>query len=94
MAHPRKLRQLAAHTFRPEARGRSLAALSLLHGDPAGRTGYAAAARWAHEAWRAAAHAAEAFSLPYLANAYDLTRPDARSASWRTAKGPNFGRLP
>ena len=84
----RNLRQLAAHTFRPKARGHSLTTVILLHGGPAGRASYAAAARWALEAWRATAHDTEARSLPYGTNAYDLTRPEARAASWRTARGP------
>ena len=37
----RNLRQLASHAMRLKANGRSLTAVSLLHGDPAGRLGYA-----------------------------------------------------
>ena len=56
--------------------------------------GYAAAARWALESWRAAAHDPDTLSVPYLTNAYDLTRPDACSATRRTAMGPHLNRQP
>ena len=84
----RTLRQLAARTLRPKAQGRSLTAVSLLHGDPAGRVGYTAAARWALEAWGTVAHDPDAISLPHIASAYYSTRAEARSATWRTARGP------
>ena len=85
----RNPRQLAAHTLRPKARGRSLTAVSLIHGDPAGRPGYAASARWALEARRAAAHDADALGTPYLTHAHYATRADAVPSSGRTAKGPS-----
>ena len=74
--------------MRPEAKGRSLTAVSLLHGDPAGQPGYAAASRWPLEAWRYAAHEPDVLSTPYLVNAFYTARPDALAATWRTAKGP------
>ena len=40
--------------MRPVARGRSLTAVSILHGDPAGRAGVAAIERWSSEVWAAA----------------------------------------
>ena len=80
-----------AHTFRPRARGRSLTAGGHLKGDPAGHAGHAghaAAARWALEAWRSAAHDPDTLSIPQLASAVYLARPDACCATWRAAKGP------
>ena len=77
----RHRRQLAANTFRPRARGRSLSAVRLLHGDPAGRTGHAAAARWALESRRATAHHPYTLSVPYLTNAFYLARSVAISST-------------
>ena len=84
----RSLRQFAAHAMRPRAKGRSLTAVSLIHGDPAGRPGYSAASRWALGAWRSAERDADVLSIPYLVNAFHTRLPDALAATWRTAKGP------
>ena len=84
----RNLRQLASHAMRPKAKGSPLAALTLLHGDPAVRPGYAGAGRWALGAWRSAAHEPDVITAPHLVNAFYATLPDALEATWRTAKGP------
>ena len=84
----RNIWQLAAHTFRPKARGRSLTAVSLIHHDPAGRASYAASSCWTLESWRAVAHDPDALSTPSLTSAYYCTRAEVLSATWRTARGP------
>ena len=84
----RRLRLQAAATMRPRARGRSLTAVSLVHGDPAGVVGVAAAGHWAGEAWRAAGRDEHATSLGSLQALCHAARSHAVAASWRTARGP------
>ena len=63
--------------MRPRAKGRSLTAVNLIHGDPDLRPGYAAASRWALEAWRSAERDADVLTTPYRVNAFYTTLHDA-----------------
>ena len=81
-------RRSASVAMRPAARGRSLTATSILHGDPSGRAGVAAIERWAAEVWAAAGGDSQCFSFGYLAATWYALRAYAVDASWSSARGP------
>ena len=90
--HPkqlRRLRQWVATSMRPRAKGRSLTAVSLLHEDPAGHSGIAAASQWAKEVWRSCARDPTALSLPQLMAWWEAVLGTGRpKLCWRKAGGP------
>ena len=76
----RKLNATAAIALRPVARGRSLSATLLLHGNPNGQAAVACFVRYCAEAWAAAAHAKGCMSLGELTSCWMRSRAKAKTA--------------
>ena len=87
-AELKHMNQTAAIGLSPKARGRSLTAVRLLHGDPNADIAVAATRRYANAVWNATGHVRGAMSLGEIASAWENAIKGADKASWRTAKGP------